>query len=98
MLLRVCGLIFAGVFWGFCCGWVFAGGFSCFSLLFQEGSCCDIMLLRVCGLIFAGVFWGFCCGWVFAGGFSCFSLLFLFLCLFVYRGAYAFYKISLITY
>jgi hypothetical protein len=34
MQLRVCGLVFAGVFWGFCCSWVFAGVFSCFSLFF----------------------------------------------------------------
>jgi hypothetical protein len=35
MLLRVCGLVFAGVFWGFYCGWVFVGVFSWFSLLFS---------------------------------------------------------------
>jgi hypothetical protein len=32
MLLRVFGLVFVGVFWDFCCGWVFAGFvFSFFS-------------------------------------------------------------------
>jgi hypothetical protein len=66
-----------------------------------RGLCCDVILLRVFGLVFTGVFWEFCCGWVFAG-------FFLFLCPFCFcvllytsfmlRGAYTFYKISLITY
>jgi hypothetical protein len=74
-----------------------------------RGLCCDVMLLRVFGLVFVGVFWDFCCGWVFAGfGFFFFLFLPLFLCPFCFyvilytscmlRGAYVFYKISLITY
>jgi hypothetical protein len=30
ILLRVFGLVFTGVFWEFCCGWVFAGFFLVF--------------------------------------------------------------------
>jgi hypothetical protein len=55
--------------------------------------------LRVFGLVLAGVFWDFCCGWVFAGSFSCFSCLFcLSFCILTACLAYAFLKISLITY